>query len=91
MTRRSLEDLLAHAEELADQFESYEPRPEDRDAPLSPSHEVKMAAWRRAEAERELAAAVARAWAEHVSWRELGEMPGTSGKAARQRYASRGV
>ena len=36
MTRRSLEDIEAHADELADAFESYEPEPEDENAALPP-------------------------------------------------------
>lgn len=36
MTRRSLEDIEAHADELADAFESYEPEPEDESAALPP-------------------------------------------------------
>lgn len=36
MTRRSLEDIEAHADELADAFESYEPRGRERRP--SPTH-----------------------------------------------------
>lgn len=36
MTRRSLEDIEAHADELADAFESYEPEPEDENVALPP-------------------------------------------------------
>ena len=36
MTRRSLEDIEAHADELADAFESYEPEPKDENAALPP-------------------------------------------------------
>ncbi len=53
--RRSLSDLLAHADQLADNFEGYEPGREDLDAPLPPLMSVKLAAFRRAAAERELA------------------------------------
>lgn len=86
--RRSLKDLIAHADELADQFESNDPRPEDFDAPLPPLMAVKLAAFRRAAAEKELAEAIHQAREAQLSWRELGAAIGTSGEAARQRYAA---
>ena len=49
MTRRSLEDIEAHADELADAFESYEP--EDENAALPPLMAARLAAWRRSTAE----------------------------------------
>ncbi len=58
MTRRSIEDIKARADEFADAFENYEPEPGDQDAPLPPTMAVKLAAWRRDAAERELAEAV---------------------------------
>lgn len=84
--RRSLTDLIANADRLANAFEHYEPGPDDFDAPLPPLMAVKIAAFRRMAAEKELAAAVAAARAAHISWRELGEAMGTTGEAARQRY-----
>ena len=51
MTRRSLEDIEAHADELADAFESYAPEPEDENAALPPLMAVRLAAWRRSTAE----------------------------------------
>lgn len=86
--RRSLADLIAHADEIADAFENHEPKAEDFDAPLPPLMAVKLATFRRAQAERELSDAIHRARDEHVSWRELGAAIGTSGEAVRQRYAS---
>jgi hypothetical protein len=86
--RRSLTDLIAHADQLADAFETYDPSPEDFDAPLPPLMAVKLAAFRRARAEKELADAIHQAREAHLSWRELGEAIGTSGEAARQRYAA---
>ena len=49
MTRRSLEDIEAHADELADAFESYEP--EDENTALPPLMAARLAAWRRSTAE----------------------------------------
>jgi hypothetical protein len=86
--RRSLADLIAHADELADAFENFEPKPEDFDAPVPPLMAVKLAAFRRAAAEKELAEAIRTARKSQVSWRELGEAIGTSGEAARQRYGA---
>lgn len=86
--RRSLTDLIAHADELADAFEDYDPKSEDSEAPLPPLMAVKLAAFRRAKAEKELAEAIRQAREAHLSWRELGEAIGTSGEAVRQRYAA---
>ncbi len=86
--RRSLADLIASADSLADAFENYEPSPEDFDAPLPPLLAVKLAAFRRLQAEKELAEAIHAAREAHLSWRELGEAIGTSGEAVRQRYAA---
>lgn len=88
MTRRSLDDIAARADELADAFEDYDPEPGDRDAPLPPAMAVKLAAWRRDVAERELTDAVRSAREQRLSWREVGEAIGTSGEAARQRYSA---
>jgi len=86
--RHSLADLIANADRLADEFEHYDPKPDDFDASLPPLMAVKLAAFRRAAAEKELAAAIRAAREAHLSWRELGEAIGTSGEAARQRSAS---
>lgn len=88
MTRRSIEDIKARADELADAFENYDPKPGDQDAPLPPVMAVKLAAWRRDTAEKELAEAVRAAREQSLSWREVGEAIGTSGEAARQRYSA---
>ena len=86
MTRRSIDVIKARADEFADAFENYDPKPGDQDAPLPPVMAVKLAAWRRDAAERELAETVRAAREQRLSWREVGEAIGTSGEAARQRY-----
>lgn len=86
MTRPSIDEITARAGELADAFENYEPRPAQQDAPLPPVMAVRLAAWRRDTAERELAEAVHAARDQRLSWREVGEAIGTTGEAARQRY-----
>lgn len=88
MTRRSIDDIKARADELADAFETYDPKPGDQDAPVPPVLAVKLAAWRRDTAERELADAVRAAREQQLSWREVGKAIGTSGEAARQRYSA---
>jgi len=88
MTKRSLADLIAHADELAEAFENFDPAPEDFEAPLPPLMAVKLAAFRRAAAEKELAEAITAARRANLSWRQLGEAIGTTGEAARQRYAA---
>lgn len=83
---RSLDDILARSEQLADRFEAYDPRPEDRET-VSPVTAVRLAALRRDAAERELAdAIVAARQGAGTSWKVIGELVGTSGEAARQRY-----
>lgn len=82
---RTIEDILAHADKLADRFENEEisgPR-------LSPEeYGLYEAARDRAEAESRLAAAVRAARNHGVSWAKVGELVGTSGEAARQRYSA---
>ncbi len=85
---RSLDQMLAQAEVLADRFESYQPEPDDRTT-VSPVTAVRLAALKRAQAERDLAAAIAYARESRTSWRTIGELVGTSGEAARQRYGDR--
>jgi hypothetical protein len=82
---RSLEEILAHADELADAFEAYEPEPED-EGKASSLMALRLAATRRAEADRALLEAVVDARHHHVSWAAIGNLLGTSGEAARQRY-----
>ncbi len=82
---RSLEEILAHAEELADAFEAYEPEPED-EGKASSLMALRLAAARRAEADRALLEAVVDARQHHVSWAAIGNLLGTSGEAARQRF-----
>jgi len=86
--RRSLTDLIANADSVADAFKTFDPTPADFDAPLPPLMAVKLAAFRRSRAEKELADAIRAAREAQLSWRELGEAIGTSGEAARQRYAN---
>ncbi|MEP6599733.1 MAG: hypothetical protein ABJB98_09855 [Actinomycetota bacterium] len=85
---RSTKEILARAEELAKRFEDYEPAQNDGVDARS-LRDIRHAFLRRAEAEREIADAVAVARAEGHSWAAIGAMLGTSGEAARQRYGDR--
>lgn len=84
---RSTEWIIANQEEIAADFENYEPRPGDvRDPELLRA--VGLAAQKRARLESEICDAVAAARAGGYSWTVIGAQLGTSGEAARQRYAS---
>jgi hypothetical protein len=61
MTRRTLNELIADADRLADIFEDYQPTEADRIRHPSASMALKLAAFRRSYAERELAEAVEQA------------------------------
>ena len=82
---RTIGEILAHAEALADRFESG-----DTGGPrLSPAeYALYEAARDRAEAESRLAEAVASARDQGLSWENVGALVGTSGEAARQRYSA---
>ena len=84
---RSIDDLLARADELADRFEDYEPDDDRRGEPAVMA--LRRAAYRRALIERELIESVRRARESGVSWARIGTELGTTGEAARQRYAHR--
>jgi hypothetical protein len=82
---RTTEEIIAHADELARKFEDYEPRPGDEER-VSALTLLRLAALKRAEVERELQDAVRAAREQGVTWRDIGQVVGTSGEAARQRY-----
>ena len=63
---RTVDEILAHADELAARFESYDPV--------------------EAQAERHVLDAIRGARDAGMSWAAIGNMVGTSGEAARQRY-----
>lgn len=82
---RSIDDLIAQADEFADAFEDY--GPDDSDRVESPLLQLRRAAWRRAQIEHDVLDAVRTARDAGESWARIGEQLGTSGEAARQRYA----
>jgi hypothetical protein len=64
---------------------AYQPEAADRDE-ASSLVALRVAAARRAAADRALLTAVAEAREHHVTWAAIGEQLGTTGEAARQRY-----
>lgn len=84
---RSIDDLIAQADALADEFEDYEPTDDDRGEPALMA--LRRAAYRRAFIERELVEMVRHARESGASWSKIGKELGTSGEAARQRYADK--
>ncbi|GAC1379864.1 MAG: hypothetical protein NVSMB48_04580 [Marmoricola sp.] len=85
---RTVEEIMAHADELAARFENYDPNPDDElDAGAVAS--LRSAVAERSEAERHLLDAVKAARAAGLSWSAIGNLVGTSGEAARQRYGGK--
>ena len=85
---RSVEDILRHADKLAARFEDYEPDPaQELDA--AAVTELRAAVLERSEAERHLLEAVRQARRSGMPWSAIGTLVGTSGEAARQRYADK--
>ncbi len=85
---RSVEEILKHADELAARFEDYEPDPGDERDPSAVAA-LRTAVLERSAAERHLLEAVRQARAANLSWSAIGALVGTSGEAARQRYANK--
>lgn len=83
---RSMQQILDAADALADRFENYEPDPTDHRDPAA-LDDIRKAVSERAHAERSLAEAIDTARAAGYSWAIIGSLLGTSGEAARQRYA----
>jgi CubicO group peptidase (beta-lactamase class C family) len=81
---RSLQDILDHADEIADRLErgDYEPNPHDARG----TRLIVDAIERRAQAERDIVEGVTLARADGLDWRTIGVFLGTTGEAARQRY-----
>lgn len=82
---KTLGEILAHADALADAFERYEPRPGD-ERDLRPYRALERAVKQRADAERAIVESVAAMRAARWSWSSVGAILGTTGQAAQQRY-----
>ena len=83
---RSIQEILDHADELAQRCEDYEPDPDD-ERPVE-EYLLERAALARARGERQILDAVTAARTKGVSWQRIGELLGTSAQAAQQRYAA---
>lgn len=81
---RSIQDILEHADELAQRFEDYEPTEGD-EVPLE-EYLLKRAVMARARCEGQIVEAVAAARSRGITWNQIGELLGTSPQAAQQRY-----
>ena len=80
---RSIQQILDHADELADRCEAYEPSPDD-ERPVA-EYLLKRAAAQKARCEHQIAQAVAAARADGSSWRDIHRILGTSEETASQR------
>ena len=83
---RSIQEILDHADRLAERCEAYEPAPED-ERPVE-EYLLERAVLARARGERQTAEAVASARSRGISWKRIGEILGTSTQAAQQRYGA---
>lgn len=83
---RSIQEILDHADELAQRFEDYEPGEGD-EVPVE-EYLLQRAALARARSEREIVDAIAGARMAGISWNKIGEILGTSAQAAQQRYGT---
>lgn len=85
---RTVEEILAHADELAARFESYEPDPAD-ELDAGAVSLLRAAIAERSEAEQHLVEAVRAARVSGMPWAAIGSFVGTTGEAARQRYGNK--
>lgn len=83
---RSIQEILDHADELAERFEDYEPAAGD-ERPVE-EYLVERAVLDRARSERQVVDAVIAARAAGASWQKIGRLLGTSAQAAQQRYGA---
>ena len=85
---RTVDEILQHADELAARFESYEPNPAD-ELDTGAVALLRAAVAERSQAERHLIDAIRKAREAGLPWSAIGTFVGTSGEAARQRYANK--
>ena len=83
---RSIQDILDHADELAQHFEDYEPSEGD-EVPVE-EYMLRRAVMARARCDGEVVDAVAAARLGGLTWNRIGELLGTSQQAAQQRYGT---
>jgi len=83
---RSIQEILDHADELAQRFEDYEPSDDD-ERPVE-EYLLQRAVLTRARSERQILDAVIAARSAGISWAKIGGLLGTSAQAAQQRYGA---
>jgi len=83
---RSIQDILDHADQLAERFENYDPDAGDERS--VEEYLLQRAALARARSERDIVDAITAARSKGVPWQRIGELLGTSAQAAQQRYGS---
>lgn len=83
---RSIQEILDHADELAQRFEEYDPE-SGSEQPVE-EYLLRRAALARARSEREILDAVVAARGAGIAWGRIGELLGTSAQAAQQRYGT---
>jgi hypothetical protein len=83
---RSIQEILDHADELAQRFEDYEPSTND-ERPVE-EYALERAVVAQARGERQILDAVTAARSKGISWQRIGEILGTSAQAAHQRYGA---
>lgn len=82
---RTVEEILAHADELAVRFENYEPS-DAGELDVDAVNALRAAVAEQSAAERHLTEAIRTARQAGMSWNAIGAFVGTTGEAARQRY-----
>jgi hypothetical protein len=83
---RSIQDILDHADELAQRFENVD-ADTAVDVPVE-EYLLQRAVVGRAHAEQHLLEAVAKARSAGLSWQKIGVLLGTSAQAAQQKYGA---
>lgn len=83
---RSIQDILDHADELAQRFENLDPA--DAVEIDVPEYVLRRAVIARARTERQVADAVQAARHAGLPWTRIGKELGVSAQAAQQRYGS---
>jgi hypothetical protein len=81
---RSIQDIIDHADQLAERFENFDPD-EAVEIPVE-EYLLQRAVVARAHTEQQLLEAVAKARSAGLSWQRIGSLLGTSAQAAQQRY-----
>jgi hypothetical protein len=87
---KTVEEILRHAHDLAARFESYEPSEGDA-LDVSAVVALRRAVQERSDAEQHVIDAVCKARKSGMTWAAIGTFVGTTGEAARQRYATKAL